>query len=213
MPNDTIYVYVHDDLADWEIGFVLPELNSGRFFREGATRYQVKTVGANLDAVVTMGGLRIMPDTTVKGISPDDAAMLILPGGTTWQAPHHAQIVETAKRLSASGVSIAAICAATMAIAEAGMLDSCKHTSNALSLLQACCPSYRGEANYLDEPAVTGGSIITAGGTAPLEFAYHILKHLDVFRDVTLDAWFKLYTTHDPRHFFELLESLPSPKP
>ena len=28
-----IYVYVLDTLADWELGYVTSELNSGRFFR------------------------------------------------------------------------------------------------------------------------------------------------------------------------------------
>lgn len=32
----TIYVYVLDTLADWEIGYVTAELKSGRFFKEDA---------------------------------------------------------------------------------------------------------------------------------------------------------------------------------
>ena len=32
----TIYVYVLDTLADWELGYVTAELNSGRFFRRAA---------------------------------------------------------------------------------------------------------------------------------------------------------------------------------
>lgn len=34
----TIYVYVMDTLADWELGYVTAELNSGRFFKEGAPK-------------------------------------------------------------------------------------------------------------------------------------------------------------------------------
>ncbi len=30
----TIYVYVMDTLADWELGYVTAELNSGRFFKK-----------------------------------------------------------------------------------------------------------------------------------------------------------------------------------
>ena len=40
----TIYVYVLDTLADWELGYVTAELNSGRFFRKGAQRVSLKTV-------------------------------------------------------------------------------------------------------------------------------------------------------------------------
>lgn len=34
----TIYVYILDTLADWELGYVTSELNSGRFFK-GCTAY------------------------------------------------------------------------------------------------------------------------------------------------------------------------------
>ena len=34
----TIYVYVLDTLADWEIGYVTAELHSGRFFKKDAPR-------------------------------------------------------------------------------------------------------------------------------------------------------------------------------
>ena len=37
----TIYVYVLDTLADWEIGYVTAELKSGRFFKEDAPSVSV----------------------------------------------------------------------------------------------------------------------------------------------------------------------------
>mgnify|MGYP000140456682 CR=1 FL=1 len=30
----TVYVYILDTLADWELGHVISELNSGRFFQK-----------------------------------------------------------------------------------------------------------------------------------------------------------------------------------
>lgn len=38
----TIYVYVLDTLADWELGYVISELNSGRFFKKGEQVYRSK---------------------------------------------------------------------------------------------------------------------------------------------------------------------------
>ena len=32
----TVYVYALDTLADWELGYVIAELNSGRFFKKDA---------------------------------------------------------------------------------------------------------------------------------------------------------------------------------
>ena len=51
----TVYVYVLDTLADWEIGLITSELNSKRFFRKDATEVLVKTVGSSKDAVKKIG--------------------------------------------------------------------------------------------------------------------------------------------------------------
>ena len=40
----TVYVYVMDTMADWEIGYCLAELHSKRFFRKDASDISVKTV-------------------------------------------------------------------------------------------------------------------------------------------------------------------------
>ena len=40
----TVYIYVLDTLADWELGYVTAELNSGRFFKKDAPEVSVKTV-------------------------------------------------------------------------------------------------------------------------------------------------------------------------
>lgn len=55
---------------------------------------------------------------------------------------------------------------------------------------------------------VTDGSLITASGIAPLEFALHILKILDVFLPQTLDSWYNLYKTQESKYFFELMNSI-----
>ena len=52
-----VYVYVLDTLADWEIGYVTAELNSGRYFKKGAERVSLKYVGCSEKAVTTMGGV------------------------------------------------------------------------------------------------------------------------------------------------------------
>ncbi len=38
----TIYVYVLDTLADWELGYVTAELNSGRFSKRTRSVYRSK---------------------------------------------------------------------------------------------------------------------------------------------------------------------------
>lgn len=33
--NSTVYLYVFDTMADWEIGYLTAELNSGRYYKRG----------------------------------------------------------------------------------------------------------------------------------------------------------------------------------
>lgn len=38
----TIYVYVLDTLADWELGYITSELHSGRFLKRTPSVYRLK---------------------------------------------------------------------------------------------------------------------------------------------------------------------------
>lgn len=82
------------------------------------------------------------------------------------------------------------------------------NTSNDLEYLKMICPAYAGEKYYKNEPAVIGGKLVTASGTAPLESAALILKTLDVFTTKTLDAWYNLNKTHETKYFYELMYSI-----
>ena len=79
----TIYVYVLDTLADWELGHVISELNSGRFFKKDAKRISLKTVGFTKEPIHTMGGLTIMPDCLIDDIAVSETSVLLLPGASS----------------------------------------------------------------------------------------------------------------------------------
>ena len=196
-------------MADWEPGYALAELNTGRFFKDPAQKYTIKTVALTKDSIITMGGLHILPDITVDEIRPEDAALLILPGGETWLEPQHAPILRITEQFLDEGIYTAAICGATYALAQAGMLDTRTHTSNNLQSLKSTCPNYQGEQYYRNEPSVTDENLITASGIAPVEFAYNILQCLDVFSDDTLQAWYDLFRTRKEQYFYALMQSLP----
>lgn len=51
-----VYIYALDTLADWELGYVTAELNSGRFFKKDAPEVSVKTVAVSREPIKTMGG-------------------------------------------------------------------------------------------------------------------------------------------------------------
>jgi putative intracellular protease/amidase len=210
MTAKIVYFYAVTGLADWEPGLALAELASGRFFKAGVQPYGIKTCALENGPVRTMGGVHIVPDCLVGDIALQDAALLLLPGSNDWLEPVHAPILKKVVEFLNAGVPVAAICGATFALANAGILNDRLHTSNALQAFKMFCPGYAGEANYREAPAVTDRDLITAGATDPVAFAYHILKRLDVFSEETLALWHTLFTTGDPEVYPALMDSVPA---
>ncbi|HYE68322.1 MAG TPA: type 1 glutamine amidotransferase family protein [Anaerovoracaceae bacterium] len=208
MNNNAVYLYVFDTMADWEVGFLTAELNSGRYFRKDVSPVKVVTLGLEKNYITTMGGLRILPDIDLEECNIKETDALILPGGETWMETIHQPILSLAKQCIDKNIIVAAICGATMSLAQNGLLDSRSHTSNDLGYLKMVCPNYAGEKYYKQESAVTDGKLITASGIAPLEFSVHVLKALDVFSTKKLDAWYNLYRTHESECFYELMNSI-----
>ncbi|MGG1634161.1 type 1 glutamine amidotransferase family protein [Paenibacillus sp. NRS-1760] len=208
MQTKKVYLYVFDTMADWEVGYLTAELNSGRYFKKEVAPLEVITVGVDKNPATTMGGLKILPAISIEECSLESTDVLVLPGGDTWMEAIHEPILKKASKALEGGTVVAAICGATMGLAKMGALDSRRHTSNDLDYLKMICPNYTGEKYYETEPAVTDGNLVTASGIAPLEFTMHVLQLLDVFAPKTLQAWFKLYQTHESKYFFELMDSV-----
>lgn len=205
----TLYLYVLDSQADWEPGYLLAEFRSGRYLKDPSLRYDVRLCGRSMDAITTMGGLHLSPDLLIADIQPSAGDLLVLPGADIWLEPSQQQTLATVGRLLGEGMIVAAICGATLGLAETGLLDHRRHTSNDLAVLKMFCPAYQGEAYYVDEPAVTDDNLITASGLAPVAFAYQVFSRLEVMNPATLDAWYNLNTTRRPEFFFTLMQSLP----
>lgn len=206
----TIYIYVLDTLADWELGYVTSELNSGRFFKKDAQRVSLKMVSYNNDPIKTMGGLTIVPDCLIGDIDVSETSMLILPGADTWNDRKHCAIIEKANEFLSLGATVCAICGATAALAAFGLLDKRPHTSNGTGFLEMVAPGYKGERFYIDKPSVSDNNLITASCTGALLWTKQIIEHLNVFQSDTLDAWYKYFSSGEPKHFFALMQTLPS---
>jgi len=204
----SVYVYVLDTLADWELGHVVAELNSGRFFRKGAPRLSLETVGCCGEPIKTMGGMTVVPDCLVDDIVVGAESVLLLPGADTWSAPEHAAVLRKADELLSVGATVCAICGATVALAGFGLLDGRAHTSNGPGFLEMLCPGYKGQGFYVDEPSVVDGNLITASSTGDLLWAKQIIERLGVFAPDTLEAWYEYFCTGKPEHFFALMGSL-----
>ena len=206
----TIYVYVLDTFADWELGHVISELNSGRFFKKDAQCVSLKTVSFTKEPIHTMGGLTIIPDCLIDDIIVNETSVLLLPGADTWNDPKHGAIIEKASEFLTLGATVCAICGATAALAGFGLLDNRPHTSNGPGFLEMVSPCYKGQNFYVDKPSVTDNNLITASSTGALLWAKQIIERLDVFETRTLEAWYDYFNTGKPEHFFALMQTLSS---
>jgi putative intracellular protease/amidase len=201
MENNTVHLFVFDTMADWEPAFAMAGINNPEW-QLTPGRYKVRTVALGRESVTTMGGVRIHPDMMLDDVSPNASAMLILPGGKSWENGANTEAVDKAREFIAAGVPVAAICAATLALAKAGLLGDRQHTGNAREYLAAS--GYRGANLYRDTPAIADRNVITAAGTAPVDFAYEIFKMLRLYSDRDLEAWYALFKNGDPSKYYQL---------
>ncbi|MBH0160499.1 type 1 glutamine amidotransferase family protein [Fictibacillus sp. 26RED30] len=208
METRSVYLYVCNTMSDWEYGYLIAELHTGRYFKKDTAPLNVVTVGADKEKITTMGGLSIQPDISIEECSLKSKDLLILPGGNTWGEVIHQPIMEKTGDALQQGTIVAAICGATIALANKGYLDMRKHTSNNLDYLKMVCPNYRGEKLYEEGSAVVDENLVTASGVAPLEFAREVINKLDVFTPNTLQSWYKLNKTQEPEYFFQLMNSM-----
>lgn len=205
----TIYVYVLDTLADWELGHVTSELHSGRFFKKDAERVSLKTVSYSKEPIHTMGGLTVVPDCLINDVVVNEASVLLLPGADTWNNPEHGAIIKKANEFLSAGAVVGAICGATAALANAGLLDNRRHTSNGQGFLELFSPAYKGQEFYVDEPSVADNNLITASPTGSLLWAKQIIERLGVFQSNTLELWYEYFSTGKAEAFFALMQTLP----
>ncbi|AXE31800.1 glutamine amidotransferase [Chromobacterium phragmitis] len=169
-----------ENFSDWETALVNSSL---RVYYGCDVRFA--TPGGQ--PVTSSSGLMVTPHLALEDIELNGLDALIVSGGTIWrteQAPNVAPIVAAAR---AHGAVVAGICDGTRALAQAGVLNEVRHTSNSADSLDL--PGYAGTARYQDTPwAISDGGVITAPGTAPVSFMARILAALDL-GGADLDAY------------------------
>jgi len=186
MKKKKIVVFLFNGFSDWEIAYLSPEIRKSEEF----DLIYFSTDGS---PVTSMGGLRILHEASLPEINADDIYMMILPGGTAWEKGENTEIKLLTKTLFDKKKTIAAICAATIFLAEYGFLNQLKHTSNDLGYLKQVAPHYAGEKNYINSYAVTDDHVITANGIAPIEFAREIFEKIKLHSTQDIEKWYQLF--------------------
>lgn len=194
------YVYIHNGFADWELGYILPEIVRTSFKMGGSDElkrntFPVKTVSIGKQTVTSMGGLKIVADYSLEEISSRDAAILLLPGGESWQNPqNNAGIAEKIQAFHEQKIPIAAICGAVISLARLGLLNTVKHTGNNIEeLKEFASDRYQGDSLYQNQKVVQDQNIVTAGGVHPVDFAAEVMRLLKLYDPPMIDGWYNVF--------------------
>lgn len=174
--------------ADWEAAYL-----SSALYMLGRGKYEVKTVSLTNESVLSIGGFRVLPDYDINTI-PDGYEALILVGGMSWRTEQAKKIKPIAEKCLNDGKVLGAICDASAYLGSIGFLNDAYHTSNDLNdLKQWAGKAYTGETKYIARQAVRDGNLITANGTAPLEFAKEVLFALNAAPERAIREWYDFH--------------------
>ena len=118
----------------------------------------------------------------------------MLIGGFGWTTPVAGQVVPIVRKAIEKGRVVGAICNGASFMAKCGFLNNIKHTGNGLEhLKQWGGDSYTNPDGYVHAQAVSDKNIVTANGSAPLEFAKELLLQLENDTPERIGMYYQFY--------------------
>lgn len=193
MNNEAIFILL-DRYADWEGSYLAAALHNGLGLAPNETpRYVVRTAAPDFAPVASIGGFATLPDYSFD-LLPDDCAALVLIGGLSWQSAEAERLTPIVERAIAAGRAVGAICNAVSWLAAHGFLNGVRHTGNTLEMLRTWGGEhYTNAAGYVERQAVSDGRIVTANGTAALEFSREMLLLLEADSPAAIEQWYDFH--------------------
>jgi len=178
MSNEILYLLL-PDYAAHEIVYLSQAVTCDDYSLKEAPKYVNRVVAPSLDPVRSCGGFHTVPDYTFDTM-PDEYAALVLIGGFGWATPEADRVVPIVERAIANGRVVGAICNAASFMAKHGFLNNVAHTGNGIGQLRLWGGDrYTNAGMYRHQQAVADRNIVTANGSASLEFARELLILLE----------------------------------
>lgn len=192
MKNEILYILL-PDFAEHEMVFLAEAIASDEYALKENPKYVNRFVAPTLEPVKSIGGFRLMPDYSFDTI-PDDYAALVLIGGFGWATPVADKVVPVVSRAIADGRVVGAICNAASFMAKHGFLNDVDHTGNGLDQLKLWgAANYTNFGGYRHKQAVACKNIVTANGSATLEFARELLSLLENDTPERIEMYYQFY--------------------
>ena len=178
MNKEVLYVLL-PDYAAHEMVYLSEAIASDEFALKENPKYVNKVVAPTLDPVKSIGGFRVIPDYSFDTM-PEDYAALVLIGGFGWTAPVAEKVAPIVSKAIEAGKVVGAICNAASFMAKCGSLimsGTLGMVWNNLSFgEETIIPISKVTSIRL---AVSDNRIVTANGSATLEFAKELLLLLE----------------------------------
>ena len=184
----TVLFVILNQYADWEAAYL-----SSFILALGQNKYTVKTVSLTKTPIQSLGGFTVLPDYDIQS-APTDFEGLILIGGMSRRNETAQEVKSLVKTALDHGKVLGGICDASAFLGTIGVLNHVSHTSNDLNdLKQWAGDIYTGTEKYIAQPAVRDNNIVTANGTASLEFAKEVLIALKIASESKILEWYNFY--------------------
>lgn len=199
MSNEILYILL-PDYAAHEAVYLSQAIASDEFALKENPKYLNKVVSPTLEPVKSISGFRTLPDYSFETI-PDDYAAIVLVGGFGWSTPLADRVVPIIRHALEKGKVVGAICNGASFMAKCGFLNHVRHTGNGLEQLkQWGGENYTNCDGYVNAQAVSDRNIVTANGSATLEFA----KELLLLLENDTPEWVEMYYQFNKQGFCAL---------
>lgn len=180
MMKKLAYFILLDEFADWEGAYL------SLFLRE-LEAWEMKTVSVK-PFVKSIGGLTVKVDLVLNQ-ELALADLLVLIGGNSWAAFENKDFEKMVTKYFEEELPIAAICGAVDYLAKKGFLNTHQHTGNndnseGLKRFE----QYNNAGKFFPQQVVRDQNLVTANGTAALDFAQEVLEMIGGASDYILSG-------------------------
>lgn len=190
MTNEILYILL-PDFASHEMVYLMEAISSDEQQLKPNPKYVNKIVAPSTEPVAAIGGFCVLPDYSFDNM-PDDYAALVLIGGFGWLTPAAEAVVPIVRKAVANGKVVGAICNGASFMAKAGLLNDVKHTGNGIEQLKLWGgDNYTNPEGYVHQQSVADGGIVTANGSAALEFTRQLLLLLENDTPERIDMYYQ----------------------
>lgn len=178
MTNEILYILL-PDFAAHEVVYLAQAIASDEYALKENPKFVNKIVAPTMEPIKSIGGFRTLPDYSFDTM-PEDYAALVLIGGYGWSKPIAEQVMPIVRKAIEKDKIVGAICNGASFMAKCGFLNAIKHTGNGLEQLKIWGgDNYTNPEGYIHTQAVSDNRIVTANGSATLEFAKELLTLLE----------------------------------